>query len=924
MGIHQGRAEPLDGDYFGVAVNRAARVADSGHGGQVVISAAAAATISPPPQVQLGSRGAHQLKDLAEPVELFQALSPHTENELLPLRTVDASRNHLPTQRTSFFGRQDEVRRAVRLLDDARLLTLCGLGGVGKTRLALQVAADVAASFADGAQFVDLSRAGVDDDLGAVVAEQLPSWAPSSATAVASRAVLTTRMLGREVLVLLDNCEHVVDQAAALAGALLDAIPMLKIIVTSREPLRIAGESVMRVEPFEAPTGPDPAVQLFVDRARAAGAPPFATTELSAIARVCDLVDRLPLGIELAAARTTHLRVEELHERLREHHGVLVSQDRDRSARHRTIEKLLDWSVALLDEPGRQLFSGMGLFAGPVDLAALEAVCADEVVDRPEMLNEVGSLVDRSLVVHDPEYGTYRMLGLVRSFAGGLLAARPDRSTLQGRYWAWCAALGEGADDDQLTIVTNRYATEVAAALASAVAAGQPAAAWAIAGWSWRVSEMTGRLDDGISTLERALQLGGEADRATAGHAQTCNGLATLLMARGDTARAAELHRCALTTFQTTGDPVGQGWSLTGLSIALIRDEAAELAEAALHAEHAITLFAARDDQRGLGHAHVAAALAAIRQRRNDTAHIHLLEALGAFRLGRNRRDAAAVLTNLGNLALDQGDLLRASRFFDGAHQLSIEIGDLRSAGFIVNNLCLVASHRGDHARAQAYARQALGYFDQVGDQQGCAVAHLHLANGLAHQNERGAALAAYRDAVEHFRAARDARGVITSLANLSQIAWGWGARTLAWRCEVDRATVADRLDLKVTYADALRILVDRAAELGNRALADRLVSGITAMDGSAEQVLSDARLHEPADEADETTVPTTVLPGLADLTGRERHLLRLLGQGRTNEELAAELFISRRTVDAHLNHIRTKLGITDRVKLAVLARDRL
>ncbi|MFN0089307.1 MAG: LuxR C-terminal-related transcriptional regulator [Acidimicrobiales bacterium] len=918
MGIHQGRAYPVAGDYFGVTVNRTARVADSGHGAQIIVSAAAAGTMHPPSGISLLSRGFHRLKDLSEPLELYEAVQG-AERELLPLRTVDVLRNRLPVQRTAFIGREREMRRASTALDEGRLVTLCGPGGVGKTRLALQIAAELAARFSDGAHFVDLSNAHAGDDLAPIVADQLGLLGRRSVPMNAGGGSIEAEMAGKNLLVVLDNCEHIADAAAALVHSLLGA-PAVSCLVTSREPLRIAGEALIRVEPFEEVAGNDPAVELFLERARAAAGTDIASTDRQTVSAVCALVDRLPLAIELAAARTAHLPLGELHRRLQQHHRVLSSKERDRAERHRTVELLLSWSVSMLPPAERAVFARLGTFVGSVPLTAIEAVCQGPPVEGDDVLDVVASLVDRSLLVTDPQSGTYRMLGLVRSFAADQLAGANDAGAVGHRYWAWCAGLGPEADDEALRGIVDRYADEVFNAVATATTAGDAAAALAITSWAWRIWEMTGRIHDGIAALQRALQLEGGGPEPVR-RARTCNGLAALLLAQGDAQAAQHLHLAALDLFAAEGNETGQGWSLIGLSMASLRAgdvTAAALKEATDKASRAIALFEGTDDRRGFGHSHVAAGIVNARRGENEAAEQHFLHALAAFRLDHRRRDAVAALVNLANLAIDRDHLLRASRFLDGAHQLSIEIGDRRSAGMVLNNLCLVASRRGDHRQAGALAREAHEHFEAVGDDLGAAIAQLHIANTTAIGGGAAETVAAYSDAVERFRSASDVRGVLTALANLSDYAWRNGEHNIGWRREVERATIAARLDLTNTLHSSLGVLAGRARELGDAGLADRLGAAIQA-NSPATAVLEEIRAAPPA--AASVAVNASAPADVASLSARERELLRLLGEGLTNEELAERLYVSRRTVDAHLSHIRTKLRITDRVKLAVLAR---
>lgn len=425
IGLHSGESESRDGDVFGAAVNRTARIMAAGHGGQVLVSGLSAemATESLPEGASFRDLGMHRLKDLTLPEHLFQLVHPDLESEFPAPLTLDSRPNNLPVQTTEFLGRKSELAAIEVMLEspNIRLLTIAGPGGAGKTRLGLQVAADQSHRFPDGVFFVDVSmERDPDAAMEAIVrALQLPSTGGADAL-----GLLKTRLRDKEMLLLLDNFEQVTSAAVGLAE-LLQHAQKLKIVVTSRETLRIRAEYVFPVPPLSLPRPDDPvamileseAVQLFVERARSVD-PRFELSEETAptIAEICLRLDGLPLAIELAAARLNVFTPEDLIARLRERLDVLGSGGRDVPDRQRTLWGAIGWSYELLTEPESQLFQLLAVFSTS-DLESIEAV-AREALDEFDV-DSLASLVDKSLVQVEDKKPTRRfeMLLMIKEYA---------------------------------------------------------------------------------------------------------------------------------------------------------------------------------------------------------------------------------------------------------------------------------------------------------------------------------------------------------------------------------------------------------------------------------------------------------------------------------------------------------------------------
>jgi predicted ATPase len=442
MGVHSGEAEARGGDYFGPAVNRAARVMAAGHGGQVLLSAATAALVTDrlPPETALRDLGEHRLKDLERPERLFQLVHAGLSEDFPPLRTLDLRPNNLPTQASAFVGREAELRAVRQRIDDpqVRLLTLTGPGGTGKTRLALRAAAEQIDRFADGVFFVDLAGARNNDAVVALIGAAVGLTETRERSPIDD---LKRQMRPQEVLLVLDNFEQVTIAAPTLVE-LLEECPGLKVLVTSREALHVRGENLLPVPPLTLPAGEGrrsvedlsqfEAIQLFVERARAVR-PEFNLTDdnAAAVADICRRLDGLPLAIELATARLNLFSPEALRDRLRSRLKVLAGGARDLPARQQTLRATIEWSYQLLEPVEQRLFELLSIFSGAT-LEAVEAVVdglIPSAVGGLDAVDGVSSLLDKSLIsqVETRDGGArFVMLETIHEYAAERLDDAPD------------------------------------------------------------------------------------------------------------------------------------------------------------------------------------------------------------------------------------------------------------------------------------------------------------------------------------------------------------------------------------------------------------------------------------------------------------------------------------------------------------------
>jgi len=438
MGVHTGEADLREGDYYGTTVNRAARVSAVAHGGQIVVSHATEELVRDhlPGEVALEDLGEHHLRDLARPERVFEVRASGLAAGFPPLRSLSSVRTNLPLSTTDLLGREEEVRALAALVADERLLTLAGPGGIGKTRLAMEVAAAVGGSFVDGVWFVDLAPVVEDDDVAGAVAAAM-----GAGGTVASEPALLGYLEQRRLLLVLDNCEHVIDGAASVLARLLVGAPDVHTIATSRELIDVQGEVVQWVAPLAVPEGSAsadvaaaPAVQLFVARARAVR-PDFAVDEANAddVAEICRRLDGVPLALELAAARVVSMSPHDIQERLGERFRLLAG-GRRRQDRHRTLQAAVGWSYDLLDPDDQRVFRHLSVFGGSFDLVTAAAVVGG---DEFEVADAVAGLAKRSLVGYDGGTGRYRLLETLRQFGADRLVEAGESESAQARLAAY-------------------------------------------------------------------------------------------------------------------------------------------------------------------------------------------------------------------------------------------------------------------------------------------------------------------------------------------------------------------------------------------------------------------------------------------------------------------------------------------------------
>src|SRR5438445_1112657 len=714
MGLHTGEARRVGDDYVGLDVHRAARIAACGHGGQVVISDSVFALVvtALPAGVSIRDLGEHRLKDLPRPEHLYQLEIDGLPTEFPPLKTLDVRKNNLPLQLTSFLGRTAELAALKELLAGGRLVTLVGTGGIGKTRLAIELATEVLEDFG----YVWLAELAPITDPGLVAQTLMAAIDVREQAGRTPLDALIDYSAPTSALVILDNCEHLVEACAILAESLLEACPKLKIIATSREHLGVPGEASWRVPSLP---GPDPewlpaleqvaesaAVALFVDRATAAS-PSFQLTKENAplVVQICQRLDGIPLAIELAAKRLSLLTLPQMITRLNDRFRLLTGGGRTALPRQQTLRAAIDWSHELLAESERTLLRRASVFAGGFSLELAEEICAWTPLDAADMLDLLGTLVSKSLIVYDETGSRYGMLETIREYAVERARSAGEDGEIATRHRTRFLALAEEADRELHGPAQLRWFdlidTEIAnfrAAFDSYLTHEDAQAALRIAsglGLYWRAR---GRFTEGRGWLERGLAPR-EAVPATL-RARALAWASYLAIYQGAYTQAQIRGEESLNLYTAAGDGWGTGFALQVLgAVALNQDD---YPSAARLEQESVRYLRQNGDTDGLGLSYVYLGVVALRRGEYPGAMGLLEQALLNFREVGDIRRVSIALRLMGEVELCQGHYTPATSLLDESLVLVREAKDRVDLGLTVYLLGQAARAAGDLPRAKA------------------------------------------------------------------------------------------------------------------------------------------------------------------------------------------------------------------------------
>ena len=780
MGIHTGEPTLSTTGFSGMDVHRAARIAAAGHGGQVLVSQTTRDLVADElgREVSLVDLGEHWLKDLTHPEHLFQLAAEGLPTAFPPLRSLVTLPNNLPRHLSSFIGRRADLDEARELLAEAPLLTLTGSGGVGKTRLAVQLAAELLETFDDGAWMVELETLSEEQLLAQTVAAALGI---SEASDGDFQQTLLHHLRPRQALLILDNCEHIVESCARLANLLLRNCPGLRVLATSREALGVPGEKLYPVRSLSMPlperlpptaTLTDfEAIRLFVERARAAD-PQFELTDAraSAVVEICHRLDGIPLAIELAAARARALTVEQIAARLDDRFRLLTGGSRTALPRHQTLRAAMEWSFELLPEAERAVLWRLAVFAGPFTLEAAEAVCAGPGVHQGDVVEHLTRLVEKSLV--NRHVASYRLLETVREYARDHLLAAGESEATYARHRDWYAdfvnrgapAFFRGPESNAWLEDFEREHDNLRTAIQWSLDEGQSGArALELAAGLWRFWEIRGYLVEGRQWLERVLRL--TRGQLSPTRADVLTGAGIIAAAQGDHAAAVEFHEESLAAQEELGNRQAVGYALHNLANATLHhgdhERARELYEEAVRRARVI------GDRRGLPFALLHVADVADRQGDYTGARERYEEAVAIIRAEGDAWALAYALSNFGLTASRHDDLATAREMYDEALRTYVQVGDRRGEARVLSLMADLAVADGDPGRARSLLYDALTIRHALGDTSGtCSALERISAAAIGDDPQRSTRLLA---AAAAMRERIGARLSFTAQAELDQ-----------------------------------------------------------------------------------------------------------------------------------------------------------
>lgn len=783
MALHTGSAEPEGGDYHSLTVNRASRLLGAAHGGQILCTEETACLLRRDLEagVRLVDLGVYRLRDLPQPERLFQAVWPQMRLQSFPPPRAEAGyASHLPLPVTRFFGRGQELARACEMVLEpgTRLVTLMGPGGNGKTRLAIEAPRQLVEPFSGAVWFVLLAETADAQSITKAVAEamRLP---PAPSVEAMDQAV---DVLSRQpALLVLDNFEQLVDAGAHVIQELLERVPTLTCLITSRQQLNLSGERTLALQPLPTPQGKDSpellsvfeSVQLFVDRAQAVR-PDFQVTSgnAAAVAGLCDSLEGIPLAIELAAARAQVLTPAQMLAQLQNRFEFLVNRKRDAAARHRTLRAAVDWSFRLLAPELQRFFCRLSVFRGGWTAAAAEAICTGEdphgeLQFRGLALDHLAQLVECSLVlVEDQSDGMrFRMLETLREYADSE-AQKPDLCLAKQKHCEYFLALAEEARPHLIGPNQKMWLDRLETELDNFRSA-----------LSWSLENSDSRRGDGEHEQP-------EVESRTANGPRPfpllfCATLAHFWWTRGYAAEGRSWCKAALDATEAQGRNGARALALRGAGV--LAQQLADYMWAKECFKESMAIWQELKDQNGIANSLTSLGKLSWVQGDASSAKINFEQSLAILRAIENKHGMADALYGLGIVAHVQDDLALAQVYQKESLAISRQIGNLSGIATSLTNLGNVACDLGDLDSAKACHDESLSIFTELGYRHGIASAYTNLGNVTWDLGNLDAARSYHEKSLEIFRETGHRNGVANSLSNLAELTRILGDTDAAW-----------------------------------------------------------------------------------------------------------------------------------------------
>ena len=818
MGIHVGHVELQDsGDYRGyLTLSRIQRLMSAAHGRQVLVSLATQELVRDelPEGVTLRDMGERRLKDLIRPEHIYQLVIANLPADFLPLITLDVYRHNLPAQMTSFIGREKEIAEIKQAIADHRLVTLTGVGGSGKTRLSLQVSAELIDKFPDGVWFVQLAPF---SDATLVPQAVASTWGVHEQPGQSLSDTLIDYGRTKNLLLIMDNCEHLVEASARITDKLLHNAPKLKIIATSRVSLNLEGEMTYPLQPLALPDSdrllPLPAltqyeaVRLFIDRAVNIR-PTFSVTNANApsVALICQRLDGIPLAIEFAAARIRALSPEQIAARLGDRFNLLTGGSRTALPRQQTLRATMDWSYELLREPERMLLNRLSVFAGDFSLEAVESVNVRNNESKANMLDLLTALVNNSLViVEEGNIETrYRLLETMRQYAFEKLAESGEADTVRDLHLDYFLKLTEGAEPKlrsaQQLIWLNRLEAEhdnLREALEWSLGRGDADVCLRFAGAGWWFWSLRGYFQEGLRWLEAALEKPG-AEKRSAAQAKALTCLAYAARFQGDLPASQNAAEEARAIWREVGDGWWLAFTLGRIGSNLVIQ--GDLTGGRLMHEEAVKLARRVEDKWALGD--VLGNLGRALRNSGDYQAARSIqeEGLAVYRSVGDKSCIAEMLEDLGSLEHSQGNFERAAVLYEESLKICRELHYVIALLSLLVELGCIVQGQGDNEQAATLFTEALVLAQEAGAKEmpAYALAGLGGVAGARSRPERAALLLGASESIFNLLGI----GIFTSYSHCLVDYNRWVANV---RSQLDEAT------FKVIWAEGATMSMEEA-----------------------------------------------------------------------------------------------------------------
>jgi predicted ATPase/class 3 adenylate cyclase len=755
VALHTGPSLVRRDDYYGLTPAECARVLSAIHGSQICVTddTCNAVGAALPEQVELRDLGRHRLRGIADPVRILQAVHPQLRSDFPPLRAVEAFSHNLPPALTSFVGRTHELEEAAALLNESRMVTFVGAGGSGKSRLAVELGTQVADDYPGGVWLVELAALRDPTLVARTIGNAL--GVPEEA-GLSDLDSLVQRLSARRLLLILDNCDHLVAACAEVSERLLTRCPQLKVIATSRQRLNVPGEVALALPPMSVPqpeeldspeavAGTD-SVQLFTERASLSD-PEFRLTAQNCrqVGQICRVVDGIPLAIELAVGKLRSLPLDQIESRLTSR--IQMLNGGTGPSRHQTLEQTLEWSYGMLSQTERDLFADLSVFRGGFELDGVERVCRVEAVDDPAVT--VGDLIEKSMLTRDRRSGRYRFLEPIRLYAWAMLKESDRGSGVQHRHAEYIAeVVGTASEAGEEARWMDRVLAEhdnIRAALGWSLETAEGDIALEIAGSVWPFWKHGGHVTEGRNWLDRSIDLVGASDPLALESALI--GAGDLAASQDDRVAAEQYLTQALQLAEGRGDDVAAATVMA--KMASLPHRGGDLPEATRRFEEALALSRRGGDLPQT--ASILASLALLEEDRGlaTEAETHAAEALS---LRRKTDDVYAIsdaLLTLGEISINRGRYVEARRALEEALEIATNSGfrDINAWGTAY--LGKLESAEGHYAAGMQLLEQALQQFQERSQPNGAAWAMRHLGQTALAQGDLDRAASLLREALD-------------------------------------------------------------------------------------------------------------------------------------------------------------------------------